>query len=61
VVGNIAGDYGPFKQQSFNPAALTGLSFGDQRLPPEAWAAVRTLVEGKPVTLALDYAGGRGC
>jgi hypothetical protein len=53
VVGNIAGDFGPFKQQSFNPDALTGLSFGDQRLPPEPWAAVRTLVEGKPVTLAL--------
>jgi hypothetical protein len=53
VVGNIAGDFGPFRQQSFNPDALTGLSFGDQRLPPEPWAAVRTLVEGKPVTLAL--------
>jgi hypothetical protein len=53
VVGNIAGDFGPFKQQSFNPDALTGLSFGDHRLPPEPWAAVRTLVEGKPVTLAL--------
>src|SRR6476646_3816640 len=53
VVGNIAGDFGPFKQQSFNPDDLTGTSFGNQRLPPEPWAAVRTLVEGAPVTLTL--------
>ena len=53
VVSNIAGDFGPFKQQSFNPDDLTGTSFGNQRLPPEPWAAVRTLVEGAPVTLTL--------
>jgi hypothetical protein len=53
VVGNIAGDFGPFGRQSFNPDALTGSSAGDSRLPPEPWAAVRTLVEGTPVTLTL--------
>src|SRR5580692_10315259 len=53
VVSNIAGDFGPFKQQTFNPDDLTGSSFGNQRLPPEPWAAVRTLVEGTPVTLTL--------
>ena len=53
VVTNIAGDFGPFKQQSFNPDDLTGSSVGDRRLPPEPWAAVRTLVEGSPVTLTL--------
>ena len=53
LVGNIAGDFGPFGQQSFNPDALTGPSSGDRRLPPEPWAAVRTLVEGTPVTLTL--------
>jgi len=53
VVSNIAGNFGPFKQQSFNPDDLTETSFGDQRLPPEPWAAVRTLVEGTPVTLTL--------
>jgi Ferritin-like len=57
TVGNIAGDFGPFGQQSLNPDALTGQSTGDGRLPPEPWAAVRTLVEGSPVTLTL--AGSR--
>jgi hypothetical protein len=54
AVANIAGDFGPFKQQSFNPDTLAGLSFGDSRLPPEPWAAIRTLVEGTPVTLTLE-------
>ena len=53
VIGNLAGDFGPFGKQSFNPDDLTGQSFGARRLPPEPWAAVRTLVESTPVTISL--------
>jgi hypothetical protein len=52
-VGTITGNFGPFGQLSFSPSALTGVSTGDGRLPPEAWAAARTLVEASVVTLTL--------
>jgi hypothetical protein len=60
VVSSIAGNFGPFGHRSLNPDTLTGVSSGDQRLPPEPWAAVRTLVEGTPVTLTLTRSTGSG-
>jgi Ferritin-like len=53
LVTNLEADFGPFGHQSFNPDDLTGQSLGTGRLPPEPWAAVRTLVEDTPVTLTM--------
>jgi hypothetical protein len=53
VVTMLEGDFGPFGHQSFNPDDLSGQSLGAGRLPPEPWAAVRTLDEDTPVTLTL--------
>jgi hypothetical protein len=52
-IETIIGDFGPLKQLTVTLGELSGKSFGDGRLPPDAWTAIRLLKEGANVTLKL--------
>jgi Ferritin-like len=59
-VRTIAGDFGPLGVQSVTLSGLSGLSFGEGRLPPDAWVAIRLLKEQSLVTLTLGRTPGPG-
>jgi hypothetical protein len=59
-VRTIAGDFGPLGAQTVTLSALSGVSFGDGRPPPDAWVAIRLLKEQSLVTLSLARTPGPG-
>jgi hypothetical protein len=59
-VRTIAGDFGPLGAQTVTLSALTGLSSGDGRPPPDPWVALRLLKEQSVVTLTLGRTPGPG-
>src|SRR4051812_29940503 len=61
TVARMEGDFGPLGHKAFALDDLTGRSTGPNRLPSDAWVAVRLLTEDSRVTLALtrDTAPGQ--
>ncbi|WP_181182000.1 MULTISPECIES: ferritin-like domain-containing protein [unclassified Mesorhizobium] len=60
TVRTMAGDFGPLGPQTVTIADLTGVSFGDDRRPADAWVAIRMLRENSLVTLTLTRVSGPG-
>ncbi len=54
TVSRMQGTFGPLGVQSVVIDKLRQLSTGPNRLPPDAWTAVRLLTEGTQVTLTLS-------
>jgi hypothetical protein len=59
-VRTISGDFGPLGKQTVTLGELTGESFGGSRAPPDAWVAIRLLMEQSQVTLTLARTPGPG-
>jgi hypothetical protein len=59
-VRTIGGDFGPLGVQTVTISALTGVSIGDSRAPPDAWVAIRLIKEQSVVTLTLGRTPGPG-
>ncbi len=55
-IRQIRGTFGPLGQQTILLANLSPPSFGPNRLPPDAWSAIRLLTEGTDV----EITAGRG-
>ena len=59
TVVTMRGTFGPLGVQMLTIAALTPPSAGADRLPPDAWTAVRLLTEGTEVQLTLRQDNAR--
>jgi len=56
----VKGTFGPLGSLDVVISALSGTSAGANRLPPDAWTAVRLLSEGTDVEIELQQGGRRG-
>jgi hypothetical protein len=52
-IERLDGDFGPLGPLAFDLADLNQTSFGDGRLPSDAWTAIRLLKEGTQVRITL--------
>jgi hypothetical protein len=58
-ISEITGEFTLYGKQTLKIRSLSAPTDGDNRLPPDAWTAVRVLIEQSTVTLRLVKAGTR--